>query len=170
MIDAGDAMDREAIGREVSKIVALDKIKAVLFTHLHYDHIGSADLFSNAKFFASEKEVEDFKKNSRGFYFFVDEETDLILKEKLEIFDNEIFGMKVIEVPGHTRGSVAFLDEKRKLVFSGDTIFGGHVFGRYDLPNSVPEKMGDSVKMLNEIVSKKGFILCPGHGYFEEGH
>ena len=33
--------------------------------------------------------------------------------------------MRVLEVPGHTPGSVAFYDEKRNLLFTGDAIGSG---------------------------------------------
>jgi len=78
---------------------------------------------------------------------------------------NEIVGLKIVRVPGHTRGSVAFLDEKRKLLFSGDTLFTNDIIGRTDLPNSIPEKMDESVAKLVKMIEDDKLLLCPGHGY-----
>jgi glyoxylase-like metal-dependent hydrolase (beta-lactamase superfamily II) len=180
LIDAGDPLDKDELKREISKVVSVEKIDAVLMTHLHYDHLGSLDLFLNAEIFVSKEELEDYMKDAKGFHFYVSEEIDEIFKRKARPFPlakeeagggkqvAEIFGLEVLKVPGHTRGSVAFLDEKRKLLFSGDTIFGGGISGRIDLPNSLPDKMEKSTRMLRKLVAEKSLGLCPGHGYWED--
>lgn len=168
LIDAGDEQDRESLTREIAKVVALGEVDVILLTHLHYDHLGGLDLFPNAKVFASGVELQDYVENARGFHFYVNKKVDKILRDKAKRLKGSGFGFKILKVPGHTRGSVAFLDEKRKLLFSGDTIFGGGIEGRTDLPNSVEEKMEGSVKMLRKLVIEKGLALCPGHGYWED--
>ncbi len=168
LIDAGDSEDRDDLVREIGKVVALDEIGVVLLTHLHYDHLGGLDLFSGAKVFASREELEDYARGAKKFHFYVDEKINKILRKGVRILGEEVFGLKVLRVPGHTRGSVAFLDERRKLLFSGDTIFGGNIEGRTDLPNSLPDEMGESVKRLRKLVINEGLGLCPGHGYWED--
>ena len=64
IIDAGPRNYKEIVKKELSKLVFLDKIQKVIFTHLHYDHIGNFDLFPNAEFFALEEEIEYFKKHT----------------------------------------------------------------------------------------------------------
>ncbi len=181
LIDAGDSEDREFLRGEISKIVSLDKVDVVLLTHLHYDHLGGLDLFSNAEIFASEEEIADYMENARGFHFYVNDKSDKILKQKARALPvvkmrvkgrspriAEIFGLEILKVPGHTRGSVAFLDRERKLLFSGDTIFGGGISGRTDFLNSSPRDMDKSTRMLRKLVMEEGLGLCPGHGYWEE--
>lgn len=168
LIDAGDPTDKDDLAEEISKVVALDKVDIVILTHLHYDHLGGLDLFKNAKVFASRLELQDYVENARSFHFYVNPAVDKILKEKAKGLKGSGWGLKMIKCPGHTAGSVAFLDEKRKLLFSGDTIFGGGIQGIIDLPNSIPEKMDGSVKMLRKLVVDKGLGLCPGHGYWED--
>jgi glyoxylase-like metal-dependent hydrolase (beta-lactamase superfamily II) len=168
LIDAGDAGDREDLIREIRKVVSLKKINIVLLTHLHYDHLGCLDLFPNAKVFASGVELQDYVENARGFNFYVSKEIDNILRNKAKRLKGSGWGLKILKVPGHTRGSVAFLDEKRKLLFSGDTIFGGGIMGRTDFPNSLPDEMDRNVRMLRKLVVSEGLGLCPGHGYWED--
>jgi glyoxylase-like metal-dependent hydrolase (beta-lactamase superfamily II) len=163
VIDSGDEADRERIKSEIEKFVSIGEIKFVLLTHLHYDHSGNAGLFSHAEIYASEEEIEDFKKMPELFFFNrASEETVTILKNRLRPLPEEILGLKVFKVPGHTRGSVAFVDEKRKLLFSGDTIFCSGI-GRTDFPNSAPHEMRNSVDKLRAMLQKKELKLCPGH-------
>ena len=165
VIDTSGQMNREHIKSEIEKIIPLEEIKIVLLTHLHYDHAGNVEIFPNAEIYADDDDIEDCRYDSRKFNFYVSEKVDEILKKELKLLPAEVGGLKVIRVPGHTRGSVAFLDEKRKLLFSGDTIFSDGIIGRTDLPNSIPEKMDESVAKLIGMVKDDGLLLCPGHGY-----
>ena len=38
--------------------------------------------------------------------------------------------LEVIEIPGHTPGSIAILDVERRILFSGDTVQDGSIFLR----------------------------------------
>ncbi len=165
VIDAGGITERSHIKKEIEKIIPLEKIKIVLLTHLHYDHVGNVELFPNAKIYADDEDIEDCRYNSKEFNFYVSEEVDEILKKELISLPVEIGGLKIIKVPGHTRGSVAFLDKERKILFSGDTLFANGIIGRTDLPNSVSEKMDESVAKLVKMIKEGELLLCPGHGY-----
>jgi len=70
--------------------------------------------------------------------------------------------LKVIHVPGHSPGGVAFHNESEKILFAGDSIFYNSI-GRTDLP------MGD-YNLLVTAIREKLFALdentkiYPGHG------
>jgi glyoxylase-like metal-dependent hydrolase (beta-lactamase superfamily II) len=165
IIETSDQIDSKYIKSEIEKIISLDKIKNVLLTHLHYDHAGNVELFPNAKFYASIEEIENYKKSFEDFFFnSISKKTDEILKNKLLPLPKIVSELKVINCPGHTRGSVAFLDEKRKILFSGDTIFNNGI-GRTDFKNSVSNKMEKSVEKLIKEIKDKNLMLCPGHDY-----
>jgi len=165
LIDTSDAVDSNYIKSEIEKITPLNKIKNVLLTHLHYDHAGNVNLFPNAKFYASQEEIENYKTSPKDFHFHgISEETDDILKNKLQPLPEEIAGLKVIKCPGHTRGSVAFLDAKNKILFSGDTIFTNGI-GRTDFDNSLPEKMQNTVDNLVKQIKENKLKLMSGHDY-----
>ena len=46
IIDTGPRNYKGVVGGELSNVVDLDKVDRVIFTHLHYDHIGNYDLFN----------------------------------------------------------------------------------------------------------------------------
>lgn len=163
LIDCGDIREGGRISEGIEKVVPLDKIEIVLLTHLHYDHVGNVGLFPNAEFYASAAAIENYEKSPGDFFFgTVPEEIDAVLK-KLKPLPSVINGLEVVDCPGHTRGSVAFLDRKRKLLFSGDVLFERGV-GRFDLPNSVPEQVEFSVSRLRKFLSE-GYLLMAGHDY-----
>jgi hydroxyacylglutathione hydrolase len=68
---------------------------------------------------------------------------------------------RVLHLPGHTPGSVAFLDEEKRRLFSGDTLFAGGV-GRTDLPGGDAEALGRSLARL--LALDGGLRVHSGHG------
>ena len=160
VIDTGPRFYLKTVKKELSKKIDLEKIKKVVLTHFHHDHIGNFDLFPNATFYASKEEIEDFKKApmaATGLDPVTLERFKALEFQELKDFD----GFKVIPAPGHSRGSVVLWYEKEKILFSGDTIFNNG-YGRIDLPTSVPEKMDGTLEMVMGIPYK---ILAPGHDY-----
>ena len=82
------------------------------------------------------------------------------LKEGEEIcFGKE--SLTVIELPGHTPGSIGLYNFSQKILFSGDTIFKDGV-GRADFFYSSPENLASSLQKIKEKFS--GFMIFPGHG------
>ena len=68
---------------------------------------------------------------------------------------------KVLHLPGHTPGSVAFYDEKAGILFSGDTLFKD-TWGRTDLPGGSEEEIFQS---LERLLALNGEVrVYPGHG------
>jgi glyoxylase-like metal-dependent hydrolase (beta-lactamase superfamily II) len=68
---------------------------------------------------------------------------------------------KVIHLPGHTPGSVAYYDEEAGVLFSGDTLFRGD-YGRTDLPGGDFGKLESSLRRL--FAMDGNITVCPGHG------
>jgi len=155
LIDTGDRSRREELKLMLSKIIDPEKIEFVIFTHLHYDHVGNFDLFTNAKFLASAQEIQDFKKDPIGTVL-NDQMAEMLKGIKLHSVD-DFDGLHIINASGHTRGSICILYEN--ILFSGDTIFN-QGYGRTDLPTSAPEQMQATIAKI-----KNYQILCPGHDY-----
>ena len=77
----------------------------------------------------------------------------------LRLGDKEI---KVLQVPGHSPGSVVLYCEASKLLVSGDALFSGGI-GRTDLPG------GDYSTLINAIKTQilslpEDVVVYPGHG------
>ncbi|TKJ17900.1 hypothetical protein CEE44_05260 [Candidatus Woesearchaeota archaeon B3_Woes] len=160
LVDAGDRSYHDEVLKEISKIISPEKISKVLFTHLHYDHTGNIDMFPNAEFFAHEKEIKSYNKDS--YKTILNDDLFNKFKIKLKPLPEKILNLKVIHTPGHTKGSVCFYLKEKNIMFSGDTLFLNNNHGRTDLPSSIPEKMQES---LDKISKYKINILCPGHDY-----
>ncbi len=160
VIDTGNRADRQDIIRLLGSLTDLSKVGRVIFTHLHHDHTGNFDLFPNAEFYASEREIKDFKRNR--------EETVLgseiadRLNIELKPLPAKVGPLEVINTPGHTAGSVCILYPEKKILFTGDTLFPKKQLGRTDLPTSVPSEMNNSLIRLLDYDFK---ILAPGHDY-----
>ena len=97
------------------------KLDYILNTHHHADHVdGNIELKK--------------KYNARVLGFFGDKNRipgiDVLLK-KNQNYKIGNLSFKVIFIPGHTKGHVAFYFEKDKILFSGDTLFSlgcGRIF------------------------------------------
>ncbi len=161
IIDTGDRKNREMVKSFLSKVVSLEKIDKVIFTHLHYDHIGNFDLFPNAKFYASKEAICDFKENKNNVIL----NEDMANKFNIELLDVEeselLEKYEIIHTPGHTNGSICIWDKENEILYSGDTLLNEGT-GRTDLPTSDEEKMKDTIV---KLVGYNFKILCAGHEY-----
>jgi len=159
IIDTGNRTFREELKNFLGRQVNFNEVDIVIFTHLHYDHCGNADLFPNAKFYASAEELEDLALDPNGTVL------DKVVVDKLpplSALPQTIEGLKVIKTPGHTRGSICLYLESQKVLFTGDTLFADRKQGRVDLPTSDPDSMKLSLMKIIEFHVKH---LCPGHDY-----
>jgi len=69
---------------------------------------------------------------------------------------------KVLHTPGHSPGSICLLNEKEKILISGDTLFYG-TYGRDDFYDSNPLDMAKSLRRLYELDSELN--VYPGHDH-----
>tara|TARA_B100000214_G_scaffold96654_1_gene67151 strand:- start:714 stop:1430 length:717 start_codon:yes stop_codon:yes gene_type:complete len=126
------------------------KIKYILNTHHHFDHIGGNKEIKkkyNAKIVAYKNDLHRIP------------DVDISLKNN-QIWTAENFKSKIIHIPGHTNGHICFFFENEKIAFTGDTLFSlgcGRIFeGTY-------KEMFTSLKKLKEL-PKETKIYC-GHEY-----
>lgn len=150
------------------------KLKFILLTHGHFDHVLGVNYFKNkyncqVLLHEDDKQlVENMPEFARNFGLPPVEiqKIDEYLKDGdiIKFGKNEV---KVIHTPGHSKGCVCYLINED--LFSGDTLFY-ECIGRTDLP-------GGSFKQIVSSIKEKLFVLddnvkvYPGHGYLSTiGH
>ncbi len=144
IVDPGDAEPViNALERKNLNLVA------ILITHHHADHIGGVmalqEKYPHIKIFAPQKDKYEF--------------VNISLKNGDEINIPELqINYKIIEIPGHTRGHIAYYDKKN--LFCGDTLFAcgcGKIF------DGTHEQMYNSLKKISAL-PKDTKIYC-AHEY-----
>ena len=162
LIDLGAKEFSRTLARGLKEVgYTTAAIKKVIFTHLHFDHIGDPSMFKNAEFFASQREIDDLKNDRIGSFFALFGTNPSALLKGIELKpakSNSRF--TIIDTPGHTGGSICIWVREKRLLFTGDTLFSNNILGRTDLPNSAPNEYEDSLKKLARFKYK---VLCPGH-------
>jgi glyoxylase-like metal-dependent hydrolase (beta-lactamase superfamily II) len=174
----GDEASREAIvidpGDNIDQILAMLekhalKVKAIVITHAHIDHIGGAAKLKTATgapvyMNESDQALYDHLDVQAGWLGMkTPSRTEIDTKvhegDSLRLGDAEFH---VLHTPGHTQGSISlWIPAENKLV-AGDTLFRDSI-GRTDLPG------GDGRQILESIHVKlltlpENAVVIPGHG------
>lgn len=162
-VDPADADKAKEFMQE--KGLVLDKI---LLTHGHFDHVMGVKALHeefNAPVYIHEKEKDWIgeKEENLGRSFRVTVpacEADVCLKDG-DVISTAGFTIKVIATPGHSPGSVCYLIEDERVIFSGDTLFCMSV-GRSDFPGSSTKELYYSI--LDKLFTLQGdYRVLPGH-------
>jgi glyoxylase-like metal-dependent hydrolase (beta-lactamase superfamily II) len=173
-----DEQTREAIvidpGDEVTRIhrrlTALGlKLKQILVTHAHIDHVGGAlrlKRLTGAPILLNENDLTllNMMEMQAAWLGVATPETaapDESLAEGQRV-GLPSYPAHVLHTPGHTQGSVCLHFAPLNMVIAGDTLFAGSI-GRTDLPG------GDSSQILASIQARLLTLpdetkVLPGHG------
>lgn len=145
------------------------KVKYIIITHGHIDHILANNYFRNLYNVKSYMHKGDFKLLDNILDY--SEMFGFILDEK-PIIDEEINNKTLIKVgnlnfsflhtPGHSNGSVCMIDHMNKNVFCGDLIFNNSI-GRTDLPGGNYNEIIQSIKEKLFAECTDDYTLYPGH-------
>lgn len=128
------------------------KIQNILLTHAHIDHVLGLQTVYNlynvpVLLHETEKEMLDrnpMDANRFGFFFKPFEGEIQFLKEN-EVLKLDEDEFKILHVPGHSPGHIAFNNEAQKFVVSGDVLFEGSI-GRTDLYKGNHEQLLESIR------------------------
>jgi glyoxylase-like metal-dependent hydrolase (beta-lactamase superfamily II) len=143
--------------------------KLLLLTHGHFDHVPdlakikrrfNCQIGCHADTVPMISDREFFR--SYGFALEIEPaEPDFLIEETSE---RALLGasFEVLDVPGHSPGSLCFLSREDELLIGGDVLFAGGV-GRWDLPG------GDGDLLFRGIRTKlyplgDNITVLPGHG------
>ena len=153
LVGVVDPSEFKTIDKHISK--KLKKLDYIFNTHHHFDHVGGNNELINkysAKVIGSK--IDEHRIPGVGI---------LLNDNDLFKFGNIVF--KVIFVPGHTKGHIAFYSEEEKIVFTGDALFSlgcGRIFE------------GDYLQMFTSLekikkLPKATKIYC-GHEYTKNNY
>jgi hydroxyacylglutathione hydrolase len=174
----GDEQTKEAIvvdpGDNIDEVLAILKrhglkVKAIVITHAHIDHIGGA-----AKLKKATGAPVHMNANDQPLYDHLDVQAGWLGMETpstTEIDTNVREGDRlslgsadfhVLNTPGHTQGSISLWIPSESKVVAGDTLFRDSI-GRTDLPG------GDGRQIIRSIRDKlltlpDDAVVVPGHG------
>ena len=168
-------VDPGCISEEQQKILTNfiddNKLKPVklLNTHCHVDHVAGTKFVVdtyNIPVYMNDGDQANLDASVRagelyGMKIDIPPTVDSFLKDN----DTVKFGnseLKVLHLPGHSKGSIAFYAEAEKFVVVGDVLFNGSV-GRTDLNGGSLDELMDSIK--NKLFKLDDSVtVFTGHG------
>lgn len=174
----GDEATREALvidpGDDIGEILAIVerhglRVKQIVVTHAHIDHIGGAQRLKRATGAAvllNESDLELYGQMDLQAAW-LNMETPERASIDLAARDGDRLlvgatGVEILHTPGHTPGSISLWIPAEKKLLAGDTLFRDGI-GRTDLPG------GDGRLILRSIRAKYFPLpdeteVTPGHG------
>jgi hydroxyacylglutathione hydrolase len=182
LIDAG------LMGKADYKLGSIDNlgidftsIKRVIMTHTHLDHIGClAEILERipwAELWVHELEarplesgddrivygMEMFKSMCMSQYNLKPGSFSFRVDRRLNGGEElELGGIRweVMNIPGHSPGSIALYDRQRRILIPGDVVYADYAIGRFDLYGASGAEHKESLFRLGELEVD---ILLPGH-------
>ena len=149
LIDTGmNTPDARKIAEELTDLPLI-----LINTHADPDHISGNGAFD--EFYMSPTEEGNYR--SRGG------KGNLISVKEGDVIELGERSLEVIDIPGHTPGSIALLDKKYRVLISGDTVQDGNIFmfGEY-------RDLNLYIKSLEHLKEYDGLYdeIYPMHGSF----
>jgi hydroxyacylglutathione hydrolase len=146
-----------------------DNIIRIILTHAHFDHSGGLNELSKIikaelnVFHLEATFIEKADKNMLLLDLFGSSFSPVKVDIKLK--DNQLlrignYDFEIIHTPGHSPGSICLYEKDNQILISGDTVFSGGSFGRFDLPGGNINELASSIKKLSRFNVK---YILPGH-------
>jgi len=138
-------------------------VRAAANTHGHFDHTGGNGWFERAYMSAQALEIAKIPYPSKaGLDYPLDYLVTIVGDgDKIDLGSR---ALEVIEIPAHAPSSIAFLDRKERILFSGDEVARGvMLYWMQDEPQPTVEQHARNMHKLLKYRQDFDFI-CSGHG------
>lgn len=144
------------------------ELTKILLTHGHFDHMGGVEevrLATGAEVYIHENDAPMLESSSLSLHAsisimpFKPVTKFETIREDCIINDGN-FTFTAIHTPGHSSGSICYVCNEDKIIFSGDTLFCCSV-GRTDFPGSNVQDMKSSLQKLYDL--EGDYKVYPGH-------
>ncbi len=133
------------------------RVRRILLTHGHNDHINAAAALADAVDAPIALHPDD---RMLWDVVYPDRSPDIDLAEGARI-DVGGHDLSVLHTPGHAPGCCCFYDERTAVLFSGDTLFCGG-------PGATGRSFSDRPTILRTI--RERLLKLPGHTVVHTGH
>jgi len=163
----------EEIGPQLQQLnIDIKKVKAVVLTHLHLDHIDGLHYFPSTEILVNKYEWEKPFGDLPKLYPSWFKPTLVDLDESLDIFEHtksltaakDIF---LIQTPGHTYGhcSVLFKTDDFDIFFGADVCYSQHQLleNKYSGANCSHQLAEDTYKKVIAFIKSRKTIFIPSH-------
>jgi len=156
LVDSG-FKDRDAARSRIEYIKKLAplKLKYIIVTHPHPDHIGGCGAIRKATGAQIVMHSLAAGRAKKEYHVIGD-----ILVEDGDVLDIDGVHLEMVYTPGHSPASICVYVQESKVLFTGDHILGiGTTF--VDAPEGDMTQYVDSLKKLLKYDIR---LICPGHG------
>ena len=141
--------------------------KYVILTHAHIDHLWEIESYVQKGCAVLVSPCDAEKLNDPGtnlsryipgpYKAYGGEYTVVSEGDIIDLGDDRV---SVIQTPGHTSGSLSIVGDG--VIFTGDTLFSGGAYGRFDFPSGDVRALSESIKRL--ISYPEDHKMYSGHG------
>lgn len=182
LIDAHIGTESDTLLNRIQEIVELDKLKTVILTHGHMDHIGACPAIqekTNAEIAAHIADAQyiespwtqfttlyqDYEISPQAHQDFMTMVGGKATKITNPLHGGEIIRvgsmkLRIVHIPGHSPGSIYIYEPDTKTIFTGDALVPSHV---YQTTLGIFQDAVNYIQSLEHLSKLDVETICPGH-------